>query len=359
MKVLITVPRLGLAGGVANYYSVLRQHLDADKEYLEIGSLGDESGSIGKLFRLMNDWWRFHRALSRGKYDLVHVNPSLGSRAVLRDGVMLMIASWHGIRSIVFFRGWNPQFEDKLKASYLGLFRRAYGRASAFILLGSIFEKKIRDMGFRQPVFLATTLVDDSILELEARSRRVTPAANILILSRLDHGKGITESIHAFQRLQQQFPEVSLTVAGDGPIRSAAEQLVKNLGLRKVVFLGHVTGNQKNEAFRSADIYLFASLHEGLPNSVLEAMAYGLPVVTSAVGGLIDLFVDEKMGCIVDPRSPDDIHTGLARLIGDPDACARISTDNREFARRKFAASLVAARLQDVYADVYGRSRTE
>ncbi len=71
-------------------------------------------------------------------------------------------------------------------------------------------------------------------------------------------------------------------------------------------FLGHVSGAAKTQAFRAADIYLFTSLAEGMPNSVLEAMAFGLPIVTRPVGGIRDFFEDGRMGYATDSLDSGD-----------------------------------------------------
>jgi glycosyltransferase involved in cell wall biosynthesis len=171
-------------------------------------------------------------------------------------------------------------------------------------------------------------------------------------------GKGLPEAIDAFATLQRLCPDVSLTVAGDGPEREAAEEDVLRRGLSSVTFLGHVAGDAKRRAFAEADIYLFMSLSEGMPNSVLEAMALGLPIVTRLVGGIRDFFEDGRMGFATDSPNPADYAELLAGLLRAPELRERMGQYNREFARRRFAAPVVAARLLAIYAQVAARSST-
>lgn len=354
MKVLITVPRLAMPGGVSNYYRTLRSHLDADKVYLEIGGIPGERGRWRKLRRMLGDYWRFHRQLSQGGFDLVHVNPSMDLLSVFRDALFILIAKAHRHPLLVFYRGWIPAAETAVRNRFPRLFRRIYGKADASIVLAEEFHRVLRDLGIPGPFFLETTVVDDAVFTAAGETG---PAAQgglfrVLFLSRLDTGKGVPEALAAFAELQAHHPQASLTIAGDGPERSTAEREVTRRGLARVRFLGHVAGRDKTRAFQESDAYLFTSLAEGMPNSVLEAMAFGLPVVTRPVGGIRDFFEEGRMGFAVDSRDAGLFAERLAHLAGDPTLRARMGAYNREYAARRFSASQVTARLLAIYDQV-------
>lgn len=354
MKVLITVPRLSLPGGVANYYRTLRSHLDADKVYLEIGRVPGEQGRWRKACRLLGDYWRFHRLLSGCAFDLVHINPSMDRHAMLREALLILIAKAHGCRVLVFYRGWHPEALAAIHRRFPRLFQRIYGRADASIVLAREFREILHAMGVPEPIFLETTVVDDQVFITAGASDRAAAgdSCNILFLSRLDAGKGVPEALAAFAELQVRRPDARLTIAGDGPERAVAEQDVARRRLANVRFLGHVSGPDKARAFREADIYLFTSLAEGMPNSVLEAMAFGLPVVTRPVGGIRDFFEEGRMGFAVDSLDASAFAERLQHLADDPQLRMRIGACNREFAASRFSASRVAARLLAIYAQV-------
>jgi glycosyltransferase involved in cell wall biosynthesis len=359
MRVLIAVPRLAMPGGVSNYYKTLRPYLDAQKVYFEIGSIPGEVGDWRKVLRLLNDSWSFYRLMGRQHFDLVHINPSMDLRSLFRDGLLLMLARLRGQRVLVFYRGWFPHVEAEVRRRYPRLFRYVYSKAHANVVLADEFQKALAEMGVSPPTFIETTVVDDAVFAGQATTLttgqpQYTPGGRcrILYLGRLDTGKGLPEAIDAFAKLQERHPMVSLTIAGDGPERAAAEQDVRQRGLRQVCFLGHVAGAAKAKAFHEADIYLFTSLAEGMPNSVLEAMAFGLPIVTRPVGGIRDFFEDGRMGYAIDSADPGDYTELLDRLVSNRALCATMGQYNREFARQRFAASVVVARLLAIYAQV-------
>lgn len=353
---LITVPCLDLPGGVANYYRTLRPHLDSLKTYFEIGARPGQSGRLATFRRLLVDYWGFNRALTGQAIDLVHINPTMDSRSVLRDGLLMLIAKAHGRPVLVYFRGWNPAWEATIRERYRQLFGLVFNRADAIVVLAEEFRRTLRELGITAPISVETTLVDDSAFAASPDSaRQLSPAAgafDVLYLGRLDRGKGLSEAIEAFVRLRMIWPASTLTIAGEGPERSAVETEVRRRGLQGIAFLGHVDGSVKENAFRRSHAYLFTSMAEGMPNSVLEAMAFGLPVVTRPVGGLRDFFEDGRMGFATESVDPSVWAELLGRLARNPELRATMGQYNREFARSRFRASVVAARLMEIYAQV-------
>jgi glycosyltransferase involved in cell wall biosynthesis len=357
MRVLITVPRLSNPGGVANYYKTLRPLLGPEKIYLEVGMRPAKRGVVAALSRLIADNWRFHRELGSHTFDAVHINPSLGWRSVIRDGILLLIAKAHRRPVLVFFRGWDSECEAAIRRRCAWLFRSVYGRADVIVVLAEAFRETLRELGVTAPILIETTVVGDALFDFQAGA---TPAVSddsrlceILYLSRLDRDKGLVEAIESVACLVARFPQVRLRIAGDGPERAAAEALVKKMDLGQVSFLGYLEGEAKVRELVRADIFLFpTAFGEGMPNAVLEAMASGLPVVTRSVGGLRDFFEDGRMGFITESRDPRVFAELLSSLIRDPALRQSMGQYNRDFARKRFAASEVAKRLLAIYAQM-------
>jgi glycosyltransferase involved in cell wall biosynthesis len=355
MRVLVTTPRLTKAGGVAQYLRVVRPHLNDDVEYLTVGARSDHESSPEVLLRLLKDCGRFTRAMTRGGHAIVHLNPSLGSKALVRDGLLLLIAKIFRKTVLVFTHGWDEKCEQLIQKHFRTLFNSVYGRADAFIVLGSQFKERLRVAGYEKTVFVEGAPVDDRLLTdvrrspVRARAHTEFGRFNVLFLARVEKSKGIYNALDAYALLKTQHPFVSLTVAGDGGELGDAKRYAGSQKLPDVFFLGHVEGSAKFACFRSADAYLFPSYTEGLPISVLEAMAYGIPVVTCAVGGLRDFFENGRMGFITESHDPLVFSSLLGRLSEQPALCRRIAIFNRRYAAKHFAAARIAAELQDVY----------
>jgi glycosyltransferase involved in cell wall biosynthesis len=356
MRTLVTIPSLVKPGGVANYYQVLRSYLPDSIEYFTVGAQEDREGLYKLLLRFLRDYRSYYHTLKHGNYDLVHLNPSLGPKALIRDGIFLIIAKSLHIKTVVFIRGWDAQFERTIRRFYLSVFRFVYWKADAFIVLGTVFRDKLIDMKCTKPIYIESTVVDDTIFSRPSCNDITNPAScgnpgkNILILTRIEKSKGVNEAIDSFRILKERIPDATLTVAGDGPELQALKHYVHDMKIADIHFPGFVSGSQKQALFENADLFLFpTSYGEGMPNAVLEAMAYGLPVVTRPVGGMRDFFENGHMGFITDSLDPAILAGLIEKLIQDNDKRMQIGTYNRQYARENFRASAVSGRLQKLY----------
>jgi glycosyltransferase involved in cell wall biosynthesis len=357
LRVLITGPALRDEGGVANYYNAVLRHLTADPrvavEYFELGST---KGSMGPLHPVA-DQAGFHRMLGRFQPDLVHVNPSLTLKSFFRDGLLVDQARRRRIPTVVFFRGWDRGTEARVDRELGWLFRRTFGRANGFIVLGSRFRDKLVEWGVQVPITLETTTVPDAVIRsfvLEEKLQRIRNdhPLRILFLARLERDKGVLETVQAVELLRGRGVDVSLTVAGDGPAMADVRRAVAaHAGLAgRVEVVGYVRGEAKRALFMSHHVYCFPSEYkEGMPNSVLEAMALGMPIVTCPVGGLADFFEDGRMGWLVPGRDAARVAAKLESLARDRAAAAAMAAHNHSYAVRRFLAPDVARRLGEIY----------
>ncbi|MBK7630214.1 MAG: glycosyltransferase family 4 protein [Ignavibacteriales bacterium] len=108
------------------------------------------------------------------------------------------------------------------------------------------------------------------------------------------------EAIKAYADINNYKTNYSFIIAGDGKELESVKSYVSENGIEGIVFTGFLTGVSKIKAYLDAHIFLFPTYNEGMPNSVLEAMACGLPVLNTSVGGIPDIFINEVNGYIID-----------------------------------------------------------
>jgi glycosyltransferase involved in cell wall biosynthesis len=160
---------------------------------------------------------------------------------------------------------------------------------------------------------------------------------HVLYAGRLSKEKGVLELVRAAQGLP-------LVVVGDGPLRKRVPQA-----------RGFVAREELEREYARAAVVACPSRREGFGVTCLEAMAYGKPVVASAVGGLRDLVVDGETGLLVPPRDPAALRAALERLLGDRELRLRLGAAARERARERFSWDRVVDATLQAYADGSGR----
>lgn len=167
----------------------------------------------------------------------------------------------------------------------------------------------------------------------------------ILYAGRLSKEKGIMTLLKAVNGL-----EVSLKIAGDGPMREEYETYAKGNQLLNVLFEGYKTGDELRELFRNAAFIVFPSeCYENAPMTILEAFAYGKPVIGSNIGGIPEMVVEGETGLLFGPGNPDELREKILYLLSNPSLIEAMSRKAREKTETEFNAEIHYKRLMEIY----------
>jgi glycosyltransferase involved in cell wall biosynthesis len=171
---------------------------------------------------------------------------------------------------------------------------------------------------------------------------------NVLVLGRLEPVKGIEFALQALA-LGDAPHDVMLHIVGDGPSRAPLTRLAQELRVyTRVRFHGFRT--DVNDFLAHADALLMPSLHEGLPYTLLEALALEVPVIATEVGGLREVLRNDDTALLIASRSPPAIAQALRRLFCEPDLAGRIGRSGGELASGRLSADAMGRAYLDLYA---------
>ncbi|HEU5051307.1 MAG TPA: glycosyltransferase [Gemmatimonadales bacterium] len=168
------------------------------------------------------------------------------------------------------------------------------------------------------------------------------------IVARLAAVKDHATLLRAVRLLVPRWPGLRVAVVGSGPEREALGRLAAELGIANAVVFAGAHPNRPN-LHHAFDVSVLCSKSEGFPNSVVEAMAAGRPVVATRVGGTPDAVLDEATGLLVPPSDPDALAGALGRLLAEPALAIRLGEQGRASARERFGESAVLGRLDALY----------
>ncbi|MFA7171683.1 MAG: glycosyltransferase family 4 protein, partial [Candidatus Paceibacterota bacterium] len=157
---------------------------------------------------------------------------------------------------------------------------------------------------------------------------------NVLFVANLERGqeyKGLKTLLDAMKILKKEFPTIKLTVAGDGNLKSEYEAYAAKNDLKSdVIFRGRLEGRELLKAYQKADVFALPTSNDSQPLVILEAMAVGLPVVSTCIGGIPTMIENGKEGFLIKPNSPQILANKLAELLRNPQLRERFSEAARE-----------------------------
>jgi glycosyltransferase involved in cell wall biosynthesis len=181
------------------------------------------------------------------------------------------------------------------------------------------------------------------------------PEKSVVIgsLGRLAEEKGYRDLIQAASTIAREFPEVIFLVVGDGPQKEELKELTTSLGIEKQVVL---TGYRTDivDILGCIDLYVSASLWEGLPTSILESMAAGIPVVCTAIPGSLEIVKPGENGWIAHPGSPESLASAIREALARPDLRQAYTRRSMELVSG-YSIDAAARKHMDLYEKIWGK----
>lgn len=324
-RVCLVGPLPPPAGGMANQCEQLGRLLRADGIEVEFvrtnapyrPALAGRVPLVRACFRLIPYLVALWRAA--GRADVMHVYANSGWSWHLVATPALAVARLRGIGAIVNYRGGQAaSFFAAAPRRVLRELRRAEARIVPSPFLQRVFAEHGLDAA------IIANVID--LRRFSSSAARVPHSAPHLVVTRnLEPIYGVSVALDAFARVRKAIPEARLTIAGVGPERAALERLAADLGVAAAVtFAGAIANADMAALYASADLMLNASRVDNMPISLLEALASGVPVVTTAAGGIPDLVVDGVTALLVPVDDAAALAGACLCVLRDPELAARL-----------------------------------
>ena len=217
----------------------------------------------------------------------------------------------------------NPSLSKLKKGLMLALFKpenylyTVAGRRARVLTNGHHLADKLKSKGVNAIPLISSTLIDNDYYFEESKFRLIN-SPKLLYVGYLRKAKGVETVLKSFALIVQKYPEASLTIVGTGDFEKQLHDIVFKNNIPNVNFKGHIDKREQlNQIFRNHDIFCFASFSEGSPRVVLEAMANGIPVVSTPVGSLPKIFENEKTILFANFSNEHDFCNQYEKLLQD------------------------------------------
>ncbi|MCP3178137.1 glycosyltransferase [Desulfuromonas sp. KJ2020] len=322
----------------------------------EIRKLGYEYYTVpvaitpnGGPLRVPRVAWRLYGILKEGSFDVVHTH------GYFADICGLSMAAILGIKRISTCHGFIST-DFKLRA-YNSLDKWVLRRCEKVIAVSDGIKTELSQAGIqgRSIVTIPNAVAVPALSETQeyrhnTRNNLGVSKEDYLLgyVGRLSSEKGGIHLVEAFALLVDSGVRAKLLIVGDGPEKDALIQLCKSKGIDHLV---KFTGFLKNveQLLPILDLFVLPSLTEGTPLALLEAMAAGVPVVATSVGGIPKVIKDDINGSLVPPGNPNALYAKIKWLISHPDHTGRLAKEGMETIRRDYGVDEWCRKIVDCY----------
>lgn len=301
---------------------------------------------IRALFRLLPYVWTVWRAA--GKASVIHLMANSGWAWHLFAAPVIWLARFRGVPVVVNYRGGEA-------ASFLArsqaLVRFSMKNAARLVVPSTFLKEVFASYG------MAATIVPNivDLARFRPREARGKDAPRLVVARNLEPIYDNSTALKAFQIVLAKWPGSTLTVAGTGPDESHLRELAGELGLVGAVrFVGRLDRDEMAALIRSSDAMLNPSLADNMPNSVLESLASGVPVISTNVGGIPHLVENGVTALLVPPADPKAMAAACLEVLGNNDLWMRLRVAGLVEARR-YTWPRVAPVLADIYREAIAK----
>lgn len=347
MKVLMIGAGRDVRGGVS---SVVNSYYDAGLDKLcELTYLPtmEDGSKLKKLLVAVVARIRFERLIREN--DILHVHMS-SDNSFYRKAVFIRKAHKDGKKIIIHMHGstFDLFYKERCSDAQKQQVREIFAMADQVIALSEDWKE-----------FLAEYICDEQKIVVIYNAVKIPEAyqkdyANrkMLFLGILGQRKGAYDLIEVLPEIFQKVPDAHIYLGGDGE-REQAELLCREKGISDhVTFLGWVRGAEKEKFLKECSVYVLPTYHEGMPMSILEAMSYGMAVVSTYVGGIPHIITDGEDGLLCEAGDKAALKDKLLKLLGDENLRAVLGQNAYNMTAQKFDVRENVKRVYEMYEEL-------
>lgn len=277
------------------------------------------------------------------KVDLAHIHmASYGS--FYRKSILINLCRILKIKIIIHIHGacFNKFYNGVLdkKKKYI---IKTLNKAEKVIVLSESWKEFFKDIIEENKIEVLYNSV--KIPEKETKSRKEGHTA--LFLGRIGERKGVYDLL----KVASKVPNIKIIIAGDGETEKA-RSIVKEQNLENVTILNWIDEKEREEYLNKVDMYILPSYDEGLPMSVLEAMSYSLPVITTNVGGIPELIEDGTNGILINPGDREALEKAILKISNDEKFRKQLGKNAYNTINKKFNLNKYLEKLNEIYLQI-------
>ncbi len=348
MKVLLTGPNIYDENRLGGIITVARTILALfpGMEYFARSGVQGKS-RVRALWEFAGILRAFRKRIRKGDIDLVHINSALERSAVVRDSLFVRMAKKAKIPIVLHLHGGKYlTYDADLPTSRM--IRFMLRSADQIIVLGKQEKEQLKTRYGLTNVSVLQNALDLSRIPEPAPKLHRSPV-RFIYLGRIDEFKGLNDILQAFKEIREKGLPFQYDLYGNGPLSESYPEKCRDVLGDHFSYQGVVLGEDKWKALNASDVFLLPSLYEGLPMSLLEAMAVGSLCVTTPVGSIPEVIVHGRNGLLVEKENPSRLQAMLEDIIREPGTWQGVAAAGQETVYARFNGDVYRKALEEIY----------
>lgn len=334
--------------------SVIDQLMDHDWEQsLQFSYLATHvtGNPVKKTLFFLRAYRKLKKLIKANAFDIIHIHMSYKG-SFYRKFYVTKLCKRYGKKVIIHLHGSEfKDFYNNGNTKRKSLIRELFTISDCSVVLGEDWKYFIENITPKAKV----VVINNAVSIPDVPEKIIREERTFLFLGALIKRKGIIDLLTALKHMKEKkIHGWHVLIAGSGEEETALKEFVKNNGLENAVnFLGWVKKEQKPELFGKSDVLVLPSYNEGLPIAILEAMSYGLPIVSTNVGSIAESVHNGENGFLINPGDVVALENAITVLTGNAALWKKQSLESRKICEEQFAEKVFFRKMQTVYEDLY------
>lgn len=332
----------GMSTVVENY---IKYNKRDDLEIIYIYST--EGGScLNKIVSAIKASISLLKTLMFGEIDIVHIHIASGI-SFYRKSIFCLISRMFKKKYILHLHGGGfDKFYSKQKDIIKRYINFIFDKSSMILVLSDSWIEIVKKYSDTQVKVLKNAI------KIPKYNNYSDNKKNILMLGRLTAKKGIYDLLDVAELVLRKDSEVKFLVAGDGELDKVNKIIQEKAIKENFELLGWIDEKTREEILKETMIYILPSYYEAMPMSILEAMSYGIPVISTKVGSIPEVINEESNGYLLEPGDINGFARGILNIVSNSELRNNISKNNFKFVNKEFNIERHIDSLYDIYRNL-------
>lgn len=349
INVLMIGPALDMKGGISAVSKTLMDSEFGDNLKIIYISSYIDGTSIDKIKAAIWGLFKMLLMLITKKIDIVHIHAA--SRGSFRRKINYFLLAKifnkkviyhiHGAEFMLYF--------DEVNSIEKRIITKLLENVDQVIALSNNWKKDLKSIAPKAKIEVIHNPVNVSTFCLPNKNRK---NINVLFMGRLGERKGIYDLLSVISTINKRHKHVFFHLCGDGDVEKVKDIVIKNNMEKNVFIPGWINLEQKLDYFAAGSIYILPSYNEGLPISILEAMASSLPIIATNVGGIPEAVEHKKNGYLVLPGDKLNLEKYLLLLIENEELRNELGEYSFKKCNEYFDINIVKEKIKSIYSEI-------